>query len=58
MTKPILQEVDLNAVIGNGCSIPVGKDVESLVFLPTSHAAMNLLTEARSFGYQTRANKE
>ena len=58
MTKSMLQKVNLNVGIGNGCSRPVGKDVESLVFLQTSHAEMNFLTEARSFGHQTQANKE
>ena len=53
MTKSMLQEVNLDVGIGNGCSRPVGKDVESLVFLQTSHAEMNLLTEACSFGHQT-----
>ena len=51
MTKSMLQEVNLNVGIVNGCSRPVGKDVESLVFLQTSHAEMNLLIEAHSFGY-------
>ena len=54
----MLQEVNIDVGIGNGCSRPVGKDVESLVFLQISHAEMNLLTEAHSFGHQTRANKE
>ena len=55
--KSMLQEVNLNVGIGNGCSRSVGKDVEPLVFLHTSHVEMNLLTESCSFGYQIRANK-
>ena len=54
----MFQEVNLVVEIGNGFSRPVGKDVESLVFLQTLHTEMNLLTEACSFGYQTRVNKE
>ena len=46
MTKHIIQLVNLDVVIGNGCSRTVSKEVESLVFLQTSHAAVNLLTEA------------
>ena len=45
VTKSILQEVNIDMVIGNGCSRPVGKDVESLVFLQKSYSAMDLLTE-------------
>ena len=41
MTKSILQEVNLDVEIGNGCSRPVGKDVESLVFLQISYVEMN-----------------
>ena len=48
--KSILQEKNLNVGIGNGCSRPVGKNVESLVFLQTSYSAMNLLIEACNFG--------
>ena len=33
----MLQEVNLDVRLGNGCSIPVGKDIESLVFLQTSY---------------------
>ena len=47
----MLQEVNLNVGIGNGYSRPVGKDVESLVFLQISYVKMNLVTEARSFSY-------
>ena len=32
MTKFMLQEVNYDVEIGNGCSRPVGKEVESLVF--------------------------
>ena len=53
VTKSMLQEVNLNMRIGNRCSRPVGKAVESLVLLQKSHAAMYLLIEARSFGHQT-----
>ena len=58
MTKSMLQEVNLDVGIGNVCSRPVSKDVESLVFLQISHAEMNFLTEARSFVHQTLANNE
>ena len=54
----MLQEANLDLGIGNGCRRSVSKDVESLVFLQTSHAKMNLLTEARIFGHKTLANKE
>ena len=54
----MLQEVNLDVEIRNGFSRPVGKDVVSLVFLKTSHAEMDLITEACSFSHQTRANKE
>ena len=58
MTKSIPQEVNIDMGIGNGCSRPVGKDVEPLVFLQISDTAMNLLTEAYSFCHQTLVNKE
>ena len=51
MTKYMRQEVNLDVKIGNGCSRPMGKDVESLLFLQTLYAAMDLLTEAHSFGH-------
>ena len=44
-------EANLDVGIGNGYSRLIGKNVESLVFLLTSHAAMSLLTESCSFGY-------
>ena len=58
MTKSMLYEMNLDAVIGDGCSRPVGKNVESLAFLQISHAEMNMLTEAQSFGHQKGANRE
>ena len=58
MIKSILEEVNLDEGIRNGYSRPVGKDVESLVFLQASYAEMNLLIETHSIGHQTRANKE
>ena len=58
MIKSTLLEVNFDVGIVHGCSRPVGKDVESLVFLQTSHAEMNFLVEASSFGHQTLANKE
>ena len=58
MIESILQEVNHDVGIGNGCSRTVGKDVKSLVFLQTSHSEMNLLTEAQAFGHQTRVDKE
>ena len=58
MTKSMFQEVNLDMQTSNGCSIPVGKDVKSLVFLQASYAPMNLLMEAYSLGQKTRANKE
>ena len=36
VTKSMLQEVNLDVVIGNGCKRAVSKDVESLVFLQIS----------------------
>ena len=54
----MLQEVNLDVEISNGCSRPVGKDVGSLVFLQSLHAGIDLLTEVRIFGQQTRVNKE
>ena len=54
----MLQEVNLDVVVGNGCSRPVGKDVESLVFLQTSHAKVNLLTKADSFGRPNTSKQE
>ena len=41
----MLKLVNHNLGIGNGCSRAVGKDMKSLVFLQTSHAAMILLIE-------------
>ena len=55
VTKSMPQEVNLYMGIDKGFSRPVGKNVESLVFLQTSHAEVNLLTQAHSFGYQKRA---
>ena len=52
MVKSMLQEVNLNLRIGEGCNRPVGKDVESLVFLKISHTGMDSLIEANSFGHQ------
>ena len=57
VTKSILQEVNLDVDIDNLWSRPVGKDAESLVFLQTSYAEINLLIEAQSIGHQTWANK-
>ena len=48
----MLQEVNLDVVIGNGCSRPMGKDVESMVILQTAQAVVALLTEASSFDNQ------
>ena len=56
MIKSMLEEVNLYLGIGNRCNRLVGKDVESLVFQQLSHIAMNLLTEAHSFGHQTQAS--
>ena len=58
MIKLILLEVNLDVDIGNGCSRPVGKDVEFLVFLQTPHAEMNLLSKSQSFGHQIQENNE
>ena len=46
MPKSMLQEVNIDVGIGNGCSRPVGKDVESLVLLQTSNVSFqqNLTT--------------
>ena len=41
----MLQKVNLDVGIGNGCSKPMGKNVVSLVFLQISHASMNILTK-------------
>ena len=53
----MLQEVNLDVEISNEFSRPVGKDVEYLVFLQTSHAEMNFLVETSSFGHQTLTNQ-
>ena len=45
VAKCMLQEVNLDVVIANGCSKPVCKDVKSLFFLQI-YVAMNFLTEA------------
>ena len=54
----MLQEVNLDVEIGNGCIRSMGKDAKSLVFLQTLHAGMNLLTETCSFRHNARADKE
>ena len=59
MTKSILQEVNLNVRISNGWVQKIsGQRCGISGFLAASHAAMNLLTKAHTFGYQIRANKE
>ena len=51
MTKSILQEGNLNVGISDEHRRPVGNDVESLVCLQISHAAISFLIEAGSFGH-------
>ena len=58
MIKSMLQGVNLNVGIANVCSRPVGKDMESLVFLQKSHAKINLLMEACTFYHQTLVDTE
>ena len=54
----MLQEVSVDVGIGNGCGRPLGKDIESLVFLQASHAYKNLSKEAYSFGQKTLVKEE